>query len=266
MSMDRTTTRGLGLAVAIPREVILAAAGAVARSGYSSFWLNNPPGSDALAVLGEVAPLAPSIQLGVGVIPFSGYTPEQIATSVQRAAVPVDRLYLGVGSGAGPNGFARVEEGLRALRAQFHGRIVVAALGPKMCRLAGAAADGVLFNWLTPGYAQRSLAWVREGAEGAGRDVPRSMAYVRVGLSGGAIERLRKEAATYGSYPAYAAHFDRMGTRAMDTTIAAATPEDLTHGLASWDGLVDEVVVRAVAERDTTEDVLQLIEAARPAA
>lgn len=264
MSTKRTTTRGVGLAVAVPREVILAAAGAVERGGYRSFWLNNPPGTDALAVLAGVAPIVPSLQLGVGVIPLTGYSPDQIAADARRANLPMERLYLGIGSGSGPGGVPRVEAGLQQLRSRFDGHIVVAALGPRMCRLAGAAADGVLFNWLTPDFAARSIAWVQEGAQDAGRALPRLMAYVRTGLGDEAISRLRVEASTYESYPAYAAHFQRMGAGAMDTTIAADTPEDIQRALTVWDGLVDDVVVRAITGHDTPEEVIQLIEAARP--
>ena len=71
MSTVRSTDRGLGLAVAIPKDVVKTAGdGRGGRMGYSSFWLNNPPGAHALSVLGEVAPLCPSLDLGVGVIPL----------------------------------------------------------------------------------------------------------------------------------------------------------------------------------------------------
>ena len=182
MSTISTTGRGLGLAVAIPKDVLLATAEAAERSGYGSYWLNNPPGADALSVLGEVARLAPSLQLGVGVIPLSALDPARIATDVQQADLPADRLYLGIGSGAGPGGLQRVEAGLQQLRSTYRGRVIVAALGPWMCRLAGAKADGVLLNWLTPEFAAQSMNWVREGADEAGRPVPPSFAYVRTGL------------------------------------------------------------------------------------
>jgi alkanesulfonate monooxygenase SsuD/methylene tetrahydromethanopterin reductase-like flavin-dependent oxidoreductase (luciferase family) len=130
--------------------------------------------------------------------------------------------------------------------------------------VAGAAADGVLFNWLTPQFATRAIAWVQEGAQEAGREVPRLMAYVRTALGDEAIARLQREAATYEKYPAYAAHFRRMGTSAMGTAIAATTPDEIQQALAAWDGLVDDVVVRAITGHDTTEDVLRLVEAARP--
>jgi hypothetical protein len=87
---------------------------------------------------------------------------------------------------------------------------------------------------------------------------------VRVGLGQEAATRLHKEAATYESYPAYAAHFKRMGVPAMDTTVAASTPGDIHSALSAWNGVVDEVVVRAIAAHDTADEVLQLIDAARP--
>jgi hypothetical protein len=264
MSTISSTDRGLGLAVAVPKVIVLMACIAVEESGYKSLWLNNPPGAHALSVLGEAAPLCPSLDLGVGVIPFSALDPDQIAGEVRQASLPADRLCLGIGSGAGPGGLKRVEAGVQRLRTEYQGRIVVAALGPKMCRLAGAAADGVLFNWLTPEFAPRSIAWVRQGAEEARRAMPRVFAYVRVGLGDEAIVRLRTEAATYESYPAYAAHFKRMGVGAMDTTIAAKTPDDIQRELAAWDGLVDVVIVRAITAHDSRDEVLNVIEASRP--
>ncbi len=59
-------------------------------------------------------------------------------------SVPLDRLYLGVGSGSGPGAMERVAQGIRALQSELDCCLVVAALGPRMCRLAGAEADGVL--------------------------------------------------------------------------------------------------------------------------
>lgn len=94
--------------------------------------------------------------------------------------------------------------------------------------------------------------------------MPQVFAYVRVGLGEAAITRLRTEATTYESYPAYAAHFKRMGVGAMDTIIAAITPEDIQSALAAWEGVVDEVVVRAITLHDTADEVLQVIDAARP--
>src|SRR5262249_30701481 len=49
--------------------------------------------------------------------------------------------------------------------------IHVGALGPRMCRLAGAVADGVQFALMTPEGVRKALKEVRAGAAAAGRDL-----------------------------------------------------------------------------------------------
>ena len=262
--MNTSTQRGLGLAAALPAEVIQAASVAARDSGYHSFWLNNPPGGNALESLGTVANVTPNLWLGVGVIPLTYLQPSQIAQEVLQYQVPTDRFYLGVGSGSGPGGVERVSEGIRMLRAELDTTIVIGAMGPRMCRLAGREADGVLFNWLTPEWARRSAEWVREAAGRANRPVPRLMAYVRVALGDGAVARLQEEARRYEAFPHYAAHFRRMGSSAASTAVTGATPEEIQRGLAMWDGAVDEAIVRAITAQDTVEDVTELALAARP--
>ena len=51
-----------------------------------------------------------------------------------------------------------------------HVPVHLGALGPRMVRLAGAAADGVLLNWCTPEQVAWSRVQVAEGARAAGRD------------------------------------------------------------------------------------------------
>lgn len=265
MNEHRETVRGLGLPAALPLTVIDSAAGAVASNGYHSFWLNNPPGGDALDKLGAVAPAVPNIWLGVGVIPLASQGPEEITQAVVQNSLPLDRLYLGIGSGSGRGGVERVAAGLRDLRSRLPGaNLVAAAMGPRMCRLAGAQADSVLFNWLTPEFARHSTAWVRQGAEEAGHPLPRSMAYVRVALGHEAQVRLQREAATYEAIPHYAAHFRRMGISARDTAITGADRDELQHGLAAWNGVVDEIVVRAITAHETAEEITHLVAAAAP--
>src|SRR5262249_13388802 len=48
-------------------------------------------------------------------------------------------------------------------------RIYLAALGPRMCELAGEVADGVLLNWLPPSPVPVSTGQVEAGAERGGR-------------------------------------------------------------------------------------------------
>lgn len=259
---ERVTQRGLGLPVAAPEGVIHAAAVAVEENNYHSFWLNNPPGSHALAVLGDVSGRASAIWLGVGVIPLSAVSAQDIIRQARSNNVPLERLYLGIGSGSA--GIDRVAGAIHLIKTELNCQLVLAALGPRMCRLAGTRADAVLLNWLTPEFARRSIEWVRESAQEAGKPTPRLMAYVRAALGEVAIARLRKEAGNYESIPQYSSHFKRMGVSAMDTTVTGATEGEIQEGLAVWNGIVDEVVVRAVPEQDTVDEVRRIIFAARP--
>jgi alkanesulfonate monooxygenase SsuD/methylene tetrahydromethanopterin reductase-like flavin-dependent oxidoreductase (luciferase family) len=154
-----------------------------------------------------------------------------------------------------------VRAGIGALRAQLATRLVVAALGPQMCRLAGELADGVLFNWLTPQHARLSGEWVRAGATAAGRRPPKLFAYVRVALGSEARDRLVQEAARYAAIPAYAANFARMGVKPVETGIAAQTQDAIPPGLGQWQGVVDEIVLRAITGQDTVEETLALLQA-----
>ena len=233
-------------------------------AGYTSFWVNHPGSTDGLVSLAHGARETRRIALGVGVIPLHTRGPEAIAQGVRATALPLDRLLLGVGS-PNPASLRRVREGVAALRGSVATRLVVAALGPKMCRLAGEVADGVLFNWLTPAYAKTAAGWVREGAAAAGRTPPVLYAYVRAALGPAACARLGEEGDRYAAIPAYGAHFDRMGVKPVETAIAARTPDEVRRGLETWRGVIDEVVVRAITGADTLEDHLALLRAARPA-
>lgn len=253
---------GFAVFAGLGPEVIRASAREAEALGYSSFWVNHPGPTDGLAALGLAARETGRIPLGVGVIPLHTRGPESILQGVGEHALPLDRLLLGVGS-PNPGSLGRVRDGVAALRSRLSTRIVVAALGPKMCRLSGEVADGVLFNWLTPDYARQAAQWVRAGAEAAGRRPPTLYAYVRLAVGPGADERLVKEGARYAAIPAYGAHFQRMGVKPEATAIAATTAADVPKALAAWRGAVDEVVVRAITAQDTVEDHLALLRAAR---
>src|SRR5947209_600142 len=95
-----TTVRGVGLAASVPEQVILGAAREVRQRAYHSFWLNNPPGAAALHTLGEVAQRELGIWLGVGVIPLSHEGPGEIVSKIEGERVPLERFYLGIGSGS----------------------------------------------------------------------------------------------------------------------------------------------------------------------
>jgi alkanesulfonate monooxygenase SsuD/methylene tetrahydromethanopterin reductase-like flavin-dependent oxidoreductase (luciferase family) len=255
--------RGFALHAGVAPDVIRAAAREAEAAGYDSFWVNHPGPIDGLASLAVAAGVTTRISLGVGVVPLHTHGPDRIVADIRAHGLPVDRLLLGVGS-PNPGSLGRVRAGIAALRAQLRARLVVAALGPRMCRLAGEVADGVLFNWLTPEHARTSADWIRDGAAAAGRPTPRLLAYVRVALGATGTARLEEEGRRYVAIPAYAAHFARMGVPPVTTGVAAVTPAAVAEALARWEGAMDDVVVRAITERDTVDETLAVLRAARP--
>lgn len=256
--------QGYAVFAGVGPEIVRTSAREAEALGYTSFWVNHPGAVDGLAALVPALSETRRIELGVGVIPVHTRGVDSIADGVRANALPLDRLLLGVGS-PNPGALARVRAAVADLRARVQTRIVVAALGPHMCRLAGEVADGVLFNWLTPEYARRSADLVRAGAEAAKRRPPRLFAYVRLALGAEARDRLQHEAARYAAIPAYAANFERMGVKPADTAIAADAAPAVAAALQKWQGAVDEVVLRAVVGKDTPDEHLALLRAARPA-
>jgi alkanesulfonate monooxygenase SsuD/methylene tetrahydromethanopterin reductase-like flavin-dependent oxidoreductase (luciferase family) len=255
--------RGFAVFAGIAADMIRETAREAESLGYTSFWVNHPGATDGLVSLAQAARDTRRLDLGVGVIPLNTRGPASIAEGVRATALPLDRLLLGVGS-PNPGSLARVRDGVGALRAALATRVVVAALGPKMCRLAGEVADGVLFNWLTPEYARRSADLVREGAAAARRPVPKLCAYVRIALGRAAFDRMHAEASRYAAIPAYGANFARMGLAPVETCILAESAAAIPPALAAWNGVIDEVVVRAITAEDTLADHLALVRAARP--
>jgi alkanesulfonate monooxygenase SsuD/methylene tetrahydromethanopterin reductase-like flavin-dependent oxidoreductase (luciferase family) len=255
--------QGFALFAGIAPEIIRASAREAEHLGYGSFWVNHPGPTDGLAALAAAAGETRRIELGVGVIPLHTRGPASIVQGTHATGLPLGRLLLGVGS-PNPGSLGRVRAGVAALRAELGTRLVVAALGPRMCHLAGEIADGVLFNWLTPAHARLSAEWVRAGADAADRPPPRLFAYVRVALGPAARPRLAEEGARYAAIPAYGAHFSRMGVDPVETAIAAPEPEALPPALARWQGAVDELVLRAITATDTLEENLALLRAGAP--
>jgi alkanesulfonate monooxygenase SsuD/methylene tetrahydromethanopterin reductase-like flavin-dependent oxidoreductase (luciferase family) len=256
-------SRGFAVAANVKTEVIAAASREAEATGYTSFWVNHPGPFDGLASVATAAKATQRIALGIGVIPLHTRAPASIVEGARTHVLALDRLWLGVGS-PNPKSLDRVRDGVAALRKDLRTKLVVAALGPKMCRLAGEIADGVLFNWLTPEHAKASAALVREGAKAAGRSAPRLFAYVRLAMGPGAAERVAKEGARYDSVPAYHANFERMGVKPEATAIVADSPAEVTRALARWEGVIDEIVLRALPADDGVESTLALVRAAKP--
>jgi alkanesulfonate monooxygenase SsuD/methylene tetrahydromethanopterin reductase-like flavin-dependent oxidoreductase (luciferase family) len=256
--------RGFGVAATVPVEILRELAAAAEGAGYRTFWVNNPARADGIQLLADVAGSAPNIRLGVGVIPVDSFSPDEILASLKRTGLDQERLTLGVGSSRRPSPLGRVRQACEQLGTGTAATVVVGALGPKMLRLAGEAADGVLLNWLTPEYVAPSADIVIEAAKEAGRPRPRIDGYVRCALGPAAHQRLQSEADRYTAIPSYGAHFERMQVPAVETAVTGSGPAEIARGLAAYDGKLDEIVLRAIVGEETLENYLALLQAGAP--
>ena len=246
--------RGFGITAAVGHDVVRELAREVERLGYTSFWVNDMPGADGLASLGVALEVTSEIDLGVGVIPLDRRPAATIAASVQELGLPIERLVLGVGSGNAKSSLALVRTGAMLLKDELPVRVVVGALGPKMSVVAGEAADGVLFNWMTPQHIQK-----------LGPSVHGSLiAYVRCALLPQSQARLNDEIDRYSSISHYQDHLTRMGATALDTCVVGRDAGALQPGVAQFEPVLDETVVRAITLDDGLDSLVALARACAP--
>ena len=242
----------LGIAASVGPDLAARIAPAVEFAGFHALWVNDTPGSDALGVLAAAAETTDRLVLATGVLPVDRRPAAEIAERVESLDLPLDRLVLGLGSGAsGAGALSRVREGIAELRAGMTVRTAVGALGPKMRRLAAEASDGPLLSWLTPDVARAQAAEARDVSPAA-----HVALYVRTATDPRALDQLLAEARRYAGYPAYAANFERLGIVAEDTVLR---PAGLREGIDAYRSAVDEVVLRAIVADENAEAYLSFL-------
>jgi alkanesulfonate monooxygenase SsuD/methylene tetrahydromethanopterin reductase-like flavin-dependent oxidoreductase (luciferase family) len=241
-------SRGFGVAAGLGPAVARPLAARCAELGYDSMWSNDHPGAKGLETLAEFAAAAPRVDLGVAVIAIDRTPPEAIASDLERVGIDPARLWLGVGAGFSKKPLTKMRAALPELREALPGvRLVLAAMGPKMCALAGAEFDGVFFNWMTPGFAAGAREKVEAGARDAGREAPPVFGYVRTAAGPDAAERLAKEESFYRDlHKGYRDHFDRLGEPEGSVGVAAVGRDEAQVALAGYSAL-DTIVVRGLA-------------------
>ncbi|HWP33210.1 MAG TPA: LLM class flavin-dependent oxidoreductase [Solirubrobacterales bacterium] len=240
--------RGFGVAAGLDPAVARPLAERCAELGYGSIWSNDHPGAKGLETLAEFAATAPGLDFGVAVIALDRQGSVEIAADVERLDLDPSRLWLGVGAGFGKKPLTRMREALPELRGALPGvRLVLAAMGPKMCALAGAEFDGAFFNWMTPEFAAGAREKVETGAGEAGRDAPPIFGYVRTAVGPDAASRLAKEESFYRDlHDGYRNHFARLDEPEGTVGVAAIDAAEAQSQLAAYTAL-DKIVVRGLA-------------------
>ncbi len=195
-------------AAQIPARIAVEAAALAEERGFGAVWKGESNSRDPLVLLTAYAARTSRIGLGTAVYHMYGRSP--VTLGIQAATLNEysgGRLLLGLGIAnetiAAWHGdsfdrpLRRIREYVDILRATYAGerveyggafysstggfklafeppahplRILLAALGPQMTRLAGQISDGVLINMADPAAVRRIVERCHQGARAAGRD------------------------------------------------------------------------------------------------
>lgn len=257
---------GFGIAAALGPEIAAAVAPEVERLRYVTLWTNDGASGPGLPLVAAAQRATRTIRAGVGVIPCDLRPPREIAQTIASLGIDPGRAVIGLGSGRAEHPVQAVRAAVVEVRTRLRpgAAIAIAALGPRMCRLAGELADVVLLNWMTPERIRWARQRIAEGARRGGRiGGPMVASYVRVAIGPDARERLAAEAARYARIPAYGRSFDAMAVDPATVGIAAAAAEDVTPALASYREVLDETVIRALPSSNDAAAVLEIARATR---
>ena len=224
-----------------------------AEDGFDSAWMANIFGLDALTALAVAGHGLPGIEVGTAVVPTYPRHPAVLAQQALTASLALDgRLTLGIGLshrvviedmyGYGFDAPAvHMSEYLSVLlpllageHTAFHGTtmkanigltvpragevpVMLAALGPRMLRLAGQRTSGTIL-WMTgPGTVRDYIApTINSAAAEAGRPAPRVVCMLPVCVTDdadGARANVARLLQIYGQLPSYRAMLDREGAQ-----------------------------------------------------
>ena len=222
-----------------------------ADDGFSSAWMANIFGLDALTALAVAGSRVPGIELGTAVVPTYARHPLTMAQQALTTDLATGgRLALGIGlshqiviegmfglsfekparhmkeylsvllpllrdgsvSYEGETMRTSVGMSVRATRAI---PVLLAAMAPRMLHLAGAVADGTVL-WMTgpKTVASHVVPRLTQAADEAGRDAPRVVCVLPICVTddeAAARARAAKVFAVYDSLPSYKAMLDKEG-------------------------------------------------------
>jgi alkanesulfonate monooxygenase SsuD/methylene tetrahydromethanopterin reductase-like flavin-dependent oxidoreductase (luciferase family) len=245
--------RGLGITAGLDAGLARDVAARCEHLGYHSLWSNDEPAASGLETLAHLAAAAPGIELGVGVLPLDRHEPARIATEIDRLGLDPAKLWIGIGSGQLRAQIDVLQRAVAELRQRLPAqtRIVLAAMRPRLCRLGGALADGVLLNWMLPDQLAEARRWVQAGADERGRAAPVVASYVRVAVGSGSAQRLRDEEGRYRTInEGHRKHFAATNVPVGSVGVAVSTRPEVQARLTAYQSVLDLPIVRVLADAD----------------
>jgi len=224
---------------------------ALARQGFASAWFAHVFGFDALTAIAVIGRAVPELELGTAVVPVHPRHPMALAQQALTTQAAIGgRLALGIGLSHRPvvesmwgysfeqpaaylgEYLAIVQPLLRGEAASVRGQrlvgqgqltlpalpapsLLLAALGPRMLRLAGEQSDGTI-TWMVGRKTLEAHVSpvLQSAAQAAGRPAPRIVVGLPVCVTSdtdAARARAARSFERYGQLPSYRAMLDREG-------------------------------------------------------
>lgn len=256
-------------------EQIIVDVQATETEGFSSYWLAQTALVDATALLGLAGARSSSIELGTAVVPTWERHPHALAAQALTAQAACDgRFTLGIGLSHRPvvEGALRIEwdrplrhmiEYLDVLqplltdgKVSYRGdiwsymgsggrpthqppKVMLAALGEQMLRLAGRRTDGTILWCVGPAtIEQQILPTISKAADQAGRAAPSIVCSLPVWVTDDIVPAKNFVATAFKDYavlPSYRAMLDIEGVQGIDSIALIGSEQQVTDGLARID-------------------------------
>lgn len=284
-----------------PLEEVVEQVRVAADAGFATVWSSQALGWDALTVVAVAGAAVADIAVGTAVVPVPQRHPMVLAGQALTVQAAVGgRLTLGVGVGIGvmvsgmfglpsDRPVQRMREYLTVLGPLLRGdsvdyrgetltavgsvtvpggvpapAVLVAAMGPRMVRLAGELADGAA-TWMTGPKAlgEYIVPTIAKAAADAGRQLPRIVAGLPVCVTDAADDvraRTAQQFALAAQVPEYRATLDREGVAGPQDVAIVGTETEVAQSLNRFrDAGVTEFMAApygTAEEQDRTIDLL----------
>jgi 5,10-methylenetetrahydromethanopterin reductase len=245
---------GIAVGIGDPREEsidgLVARAAEIEAGGLAAMWMGMAWGMDPTVALAVAGRATSRLEIGTSIVPTYPRHPVVMAQGARTAQAALGgRFTLGIGPShaammrddlglAFERPAAHMREYLSVLLPLLDGRevtfageefrvdaaitvrsapvpVMVAALGPRMLRIAGELTEGTLTGWAgARTIASHVVPTITAAAEGAGRPAPRVAVGLPIAVTAdpdGARAEIDRRMSWYGTLPAFQAMFDREG-------------------------------------------------------
>ncbi|GLY68360.1 TIGR03564 family F420-dependent LLM class oxidoreductase [Amycolatopsis taiwanensis] len=272
-----------------------------ADAGFATAWSSQALGWDALTTIAVAGATVTDIAVGTAVVPVPQRHPMMLAgQALTVQAAVTGRLTLGVGAGIGAmvsgmfglptdRPVQRMREYLTVLGPLLRGEsvdyrgetvtavgavtvpgsvpapsVLVAAMGPRMVRLAGELADGTA-TWMTGPKAlgEHIVPAITKAAANAGKPAPRVVAGLPVCVTDTADDvraRIAEQFALAAQVPEYRATLDREGVTGPEDVAVVGSETEVARALSRFhDAGVTEFMAAPYGTADEQNRTVDLL-------